>query len=127
MSYFTGLGFSNTNLFQWKFDPFMQSVVDGDIVYIDNILLTTNDILSVDNFETAEFKVFPNPTNSEWNLSGNSVINNVAVYDILGKRVLSMTPNSTETKIDATTLRTGVYFARIEGANGLKTIKLVRE
>ncbi len=127
MSHFTNLGFSAANFFQWKFDPFMQSVAQGGIVYIDNFLVTQGNPLSVDNFETTEFRVFPNPTNSEWNISGNSEIKNVAVYDILGKRVLSMTPNSTESKIDATALRTGVYFARIEGANGSKTIRLVRE
>lgn len=127
MSHFTNLGFSATNFFQWKFDPFMQSVAQGGIVYIDNLLVTQGNPLSVNNFEASEFKVFPNPTNNEWNISGNTVINNIAVYDILGKRVISMAPNSTESKIDASTLRTGVYFARIDGANGSKTIKLVRE
>jgi hypothetical protein len=51
----------------------------------------------------------------------------VAVYDILGKQVITLSPNSTETLIDASSLRSGMYFAKIEGANGSKTVKLIKE
>jgi hypothetical protein len=127
MSFFTNLGFSETNFFQWKMDPFMQDVAQGGTVYIDNILLTTGNPLSVNNFETASFKAFPNPTNGNWNISGTSVISKVAVYDILGKQVVALEPNATETVIDASSLKTGVYFARIESNNGSKTVKLVKQ
>ena len=95
--------------------------------YIDNIYFHNNAVLSTDQFETAEFSVFPNPTNGEWNINSNSEMSKVALFDILGKKVLTITPNAMEATIDATSFRTGVYFARIEGINGTKTVKLVRQ
>lgn len=107
----------------------VQFVITSDLgtVYYDNLYLHKNTTLGTDEFETAGFKVFPNPTNDVWNISSSNTISNVAVYDILGKQVLTLSPNSNEATINASSLRTGVYFARIEGVNGSKTIKLVRE
>jgi hypothetical protein len=112
----------------WDGTDIKQTLVTGSgTIYLDNIFFSTTNVLSVDNFATTEFKVFPNPTNSDWTILGNSVINNVTVYDILGKQVIALEPNATNTKIDASSLKSGMYFARIEGVNGSKTIKIVKE
>ena len=126
MSYFTGLGFSSAHLFQWKFETFMQVVTDPGIVYVDNIILTQNP-LSVNGFETAQFRVFPNPTNGNWNISSRTIINTIAVYDILGKQVLTFAPNTITTIIDASSLKSGMYFAKIQGVSGSSTVKLIKE
>lgn len=94
-------------------------------VYISNVYFYGG-TLSTPDFTSTEFKVFPNPTNSKWNITSSNIINNVAVYDILGKEVLTFSPNSNETVLDASSLRTGIYMARIKGENGTKTIKLVK-
>ena len=126
ISEFTSQTFDPTELFQFKFDVF--SVQGPATVYIDNVLLTSvAPDLSTDDFELTEFKVFPNPTNSDWNVSSNSIINTVTVFDILGKQVMTSSPNANETVIDASSLKTGMYFAKIESANGSKTVKLIRE
>ncbi|WP_411895763.1 T9SS type A sorting domain-containing protein [Winogradskyella sp. A2] len=96
-------------------------------VFFDNLYFHNNQVLSTDEFDTAEFSVFPNPTNGEWNINSNSEMSKVSLFDILGKEVLTITPNATEATIDASTFRTGVYFARIEGVSGTKTVKLVRQ
>ena len=126
MSYFTNLGFSSANFFQWKCDPFMQVITDPGGVYIDNIILTQN-ALSVDEFDTSEFKVYPNPTAVDWTISGNRLITKVTVYDILGKTMSSFSPNANEVIISTRTLRAGMYFAKIESANGSQTVKLIKE
>ncbi|MDG1714911.1 T9SS type A sorting domain-containing protein [Lacinutrix sp.] len=127
LTYFTNLGFDQAEFFQWKIDPFASSVDNNSILYIDNFLFTNGDLLSTANFTDAKFSVFPNPTNATWNVISNSVINTISVYDILGKQVISVSPNTLETSIDASNLKTGVYFARIDGVNGSKTVKLIRE
>ncbi|MBV7269390.1 T9SS type A sorting domain-containing protein [Winogradskyella luteola] len=112
----------------WDGTDLKQTLFTGNgTVYVDNIFFSTTNVLSTNTFETTEFKVFPNPTNGNWNLLSSNTINNVAVYDILGKQVLTLSPNSSEVAIDASSLITGVYFARIEGVSGSKTIKLVKE
>ena len=106
---------------EWKFDG-------AGTFYFDNIYLSTTNVLGLNNFETSEFNVYPNPTENIWNVkTNNTVINAVQVFDILGKEVITLNPNTEEVKIDASTLPIGLYFARIESLNGIKTIKLIRK
>ncbi|WP_178985900.1 T9SS type A sorting domain-containing protein [Winogradskyella helgolandensis] len=83
--------------------------------------------LGTENFETPTFKVFPNPTNNNWNIESNTTISSITVYDILGKRVSVLKPNATEARIDSSSLKSGVYFARVEGLKGSKSVKLIKE
>jgi hypothetical protein len=125
MSFFTNIGFADTALWQWKFSPLNDSVDNSGIVYIDNILLTQNS-LSINEFDIESFSVYPNPTNEEWYIKSNFEIYKVSLFDILGKEILTITPRASETTINASKFKTGVYFARIEGFNSTKTVKLVR-
>lgn len=83
--------------------------------------------LSNEEFETISFSVYPNPTNSDWNIKGTKEINSVQVYDILGKQVMSLNPNANELTISSTSLNSGLYFAKINSNSGTSTIKLVKE
>lgn len=121
----TFTGFNTANFFQWKMDPLGGSVDNSQIVYIDNILFVTADALSNTDFILSEVKVYPNPSNTNWNIkTNNTVIDTIQLVDIHGREVLNMNPNSSEAIIDASYLSNGVYFARI---NNSKTIKLVKE
>lgn len=127
MTFFTGNGFDQAEFFQWKVEPFGQSVDNNSLLYLDNILFTGADQLSIDEFESTSFRAFPNPTNGNWTISGNSIVNSVSVFDLLGKKVLDIKPDSNEFVVNATSLKTGVYFAKLEGVNGSKTMKLVKQ
>ena len=96
-------------------------------VWWDNLYLHKNTVLSTDEFEAAELRVFPNPTSSDWTISSSSEISSINVYDILGKQVASLTPNNSEARISTLSLKSGIYFARVEGVNGSQTVKLVKE
>ena len=121
----TFAGFNSTNFFQWKMDPLGGSVDNSQIVYIDNILFVTADALSTADFTLSDLKVYPNPSNTIWNIKTNSrVIDRILVVDIHGREVLEMNPNSSEVVIDTSYLSNGVYFARI---NNSETIKLVKD
>lgn len=97
-------------------------------IYIDNIYFHKNTTLGLNDLDSASFNVYPNPSNNVWNVkTNNTIINSVQVFDILGKQVVSLTSNSNEVQIDASTLNTGLYFARIESNSGTKTIKLIKK
>lgn len=115
---------SNLSLIQFNTLD-LGSTLASKEVYLSNVYFYGGS-LSNPEFGLSEFKVFPNPTNNVWNISSANLINDVAVFDILGKQVISLSPNSNEAVIDASSLKTGVYMARIEGENGSKTIKLVK-
>jgi hypothetical protein len=93
--------------------------------YFDDVLF--GEALSTNEFNTVSFKVFPNPTKENWNITGTTTISKIAVYDVLGKKVMSLAPNSTDAVINTSSLNTGMYFAKIESANGSKTVKLIKE
>jgi len=106
----------------------VQFVISSDLgtVYYDNLYLHNNN-LSTDDFADAQFKVYPNPTKNNWNIKSKTTISSVTVYDILGKQVSTLTPNTSAVEISTSNIKSGVYFARIEGINGSKTVKLIKE
>ncbi|WP_179008939.1 T9SS type A sorting domain-containing protein [Winogradskyella forsetii] len=106
----------------------VQFVITSDLgtVYYDNLYLHNNN-LSTNEFAAADFKVYPNPTKNNWNVESNTTITSISVYDILGKRVSTLSPNTNDVEISTENIQSGIYFARIEGSNGSKTVKLIKE
>ena len=96
-------------------------------VWYDNIYLHKNTLLSTSEFDVVDFKVYPNPTTNNWNINSKQDISTVQLFDVLGKEVLTLTPNSKNVTINSESLNTGLYFAKINSINGTKTIKLVKE
>jgi endoglucanase len=97
-------------------------------VYIDNIYFHKNTTLATQKFEIAGLNVYPNPARDSWTVTTNDTnMSSIEVFDILGKNVLSLKPNASEAKINASSLKTGVYFAKINTINGSSTLKLVKE
>ena len=98
-------------------------------VFIDNVSVVNNDqVLSTKVFEIAGLNVYPNPTQDSWTVKTKNIkMTSIQVFDILGKQVLSLAPNASEAKIDASQLKSGLYFAKINTANGSSSLKLVRQ
>ena len=122
------VGFNKAAFFQYKLGT--SSDLVSDYVYFDNIYFSVNPgiVLSNDDFSAGEFKVFPNPANNEWNIRTNGQnITSVQVFDILGKNVMTVTPNSDAVKLDATALPAGLYFAKMTSDSGTKSVKLVKQ
>jgi starch-binding outer membrane protein SusE/F len=83
--------------------------------------------LSTSSFSANNFRVFPNPASSNWNLvSASDAITSVQVTDVLGKVILTQTVNATSATIDASALHTGIYFAKVTTTNESGTIRLVK-
>ena len=98
------------------------------IAYVDNVYFHNNDTsLGTTDLEVSKFSAYPNPTNDKWTISSTSEISNISLFDILGKQVQSLSPNNNEASIDASSLGTGIYFAKIQGVNGSKTLKLIKQ
>ncbi|MBC3757424.1 T9SS type A sorting domain-containing protein [Hyunsoonleella sp. SJ7] len=99
-----------------------------DNLWFDNIYLHKNTTLSNDEFTQASFKVFPNPSEDSWTVTAqNEQIESINVYDVLGKQVLRTLPSVSETRIDGSALKSGLYFAQIRTASGLSSIRLVKK
>lgn len=97
-------------------------------VFIDNVYFTTEAALSTEQFDLSDVRLFPNPSKGQWTLqSPNQNITKVELFDLNGKKVLSLNINSHEVDINATHLNSGLYIARIQTDKGTGSIKLMKE
>ncbi len=97
------------------------------LAFVDNIYFHKNTTLSNNEFKTAKFSVYPNPSSSNWTISASVEMTSVKVYNTLGKLVLEQEINADHATISSEALPTGVYFAQLENdAKSTKTIRLIK-
>lgn len=82
--------------------------------------------LGVNDYKINDFNVSPNPSNNVWNIKGQQTIENIQVFDVLGKQVMTVKPNNTDVELNANTLPKGLYFAKMNTEYGSNTIKLIK-
>jgi len=82
--------------------------------------------LSTNKFELADFNVSPNPSNNVWNIKAQQTIDNIQVFDVLGKQVMDVKPNDSDVELNASVLPKGLYFAKMTTEFGSNTIKLIK-
>lgn len=113
----------NFNVKELKFDQ-----GGFETYHFDNIFFTTEATLGVDTIVRTSINVYPNPTSDYWTIKTNaSPMVSIMVFDILGKQVVSMSPQMSEANIDASSLKSGLYFAQITTEAGTETFKLVKK
>lgn len=83
---------------------------------------------TLSNSENSVFKtaIYPNPTNSFWNISSSKVIDSVFMYDTLGKLIQSHQPKTNHFEIDCSPLNNGVYFIKITSGIDFSFQKVIK-
>ncbi len=112
-----------------RVNDFVQFIITSNLgtVYYDNLYFYKGTPLSTEDFELESYRAFPNPTTDAWTIkTKNSTISTINIFNILGKQVLSLSPNSKDVQIDASRLKAGVYFAQIETLGNKQRMKLVK-
>ena len=106
-----------------------------DELYIYNRALTQAQImalryqvpssLSKENFSIQNSNLYPNPTNSIFNVEiPNEVVKLVTIFDLSGKKLLE----SNQQKIDVSSLASGIYMVNIETESGkIGVSKLIKK
>jgi hypothetical protein len=99
-----------------------------DITFNKSTLEYNAQLLSTRGFQSSNFKTFPNPTQRSWNFVSTSSknITSIQIVDVLGKNVISITPDTTTATVDASSLTNGLYFAKVTTASGTETVKLMK-
>ena len=67
--------------------------------------------------------LFPNPVNSELNLTSSNLISTVSIINLLGQTVFSQQYNGPQVKVDVADLPTGMYLVKINGSEVKKFVK----
>lgn len=76
--------------------------------------------------EIEGFAFYPNPTNDKLNLSASQNIENVALYNILGQRVIDMNVEATQTQVSVAHLAAGAYIMEVTVDGQKGTYKVIK-
>jgi len=98
---------------------------------IKSNIASNNPNIGIDDFRLTidDLRIYPNPTTGQLIIdNGQLTIDNVEVFDVYGRNVLSHTANHTpQTRINISHLSTGVYFVKIRTEAGEVVRKVVKE
>jgi hypothetical protein len=95
--------------------------------YIDDITLFNSATASVIDNDLVSVKMYPNPTTNTLNISAANTIENAQIYNVLGKKVLSLNINKTSESIDVSTLASGIYLIKYQVNNSVGTSKFIKQ
>jgi len=92
---------------------------EGSIVDFDNISLSANDILSIEENVEEQVKVFPNPTYDILYIESKTPNTSLALYSIEGKKIMTI---GNVNQIDLSFLQNGLYLVKDENSSYSKKI-----
>lgn len=101
------------------------SASPNDLMYVDDVVCAVG-LLSVDDFSESKFSVYPNPVTDILNIKSASSVDNVKVYDLLGKVVLQANPGKISPSIDMSGLSSGAYLVQVTIGNATNTVKVLK-
>lgn len=94
--------------------------------YFVDDFVTAYGLLGVDDVSENTFSVYPNPVKDVLNIQTKTSVDNVTIYDILGKVVLQANPGKISPAISTSSLATGSYLVKITSGSTSKTIKILK-
>jgi hypothetical protein len=93
--------------------------------YIDDVFFDT-DSAGLEDFAADSFRVYPNPVKDVLTISTKTAVDNVTIYDVLGKAVLTVNPDAISPKVDMSGLASGAYLVQVTIGNATKTVKVLK-
>jgi len=90
-------------------------------------VLTVNSTLGVEDQAIAGFNFYPNPVKDKITLTANQNINQIEIYNLLGQNVLMKQPKVSHYNMYLNTLKTGVYFMKVQVGSKVGNYKIVKQ
>ncbi|ARV09332.1 hypothetical protein BTO05_06660 [Winogradskyella sp. PC-19] len=100
----------------------------GQSTTCTTVTFTTETTLGTQEDDILNVNLSPNPAKDILNINTSSQIDNVEIFDLLGKKVNSYSKESIyDNSINIASLPTGVYLVLISSENLTKTVRIVKE
>jgi len=80
----------------------------------------SNDKNSIDGFTYG-----PNPTKGELRLKAKVILEKATIYNILGKKIMSVNGESKEMKLDFSNFSSGIYLVKVQSGETNQTFRIV--
>ena len=91
------------------------------------IVASAEDTASIDKNNLSNVSLYPSPAQNELTISAENTIQNVTVYNVLGRKVQSFNVNATSKKLDVSSLSTGIYILKYTANNVVGSMKFIKE
>lgn len=82
--------------------------------------------LGVEDNNFIDFIYYPNPTKDKVNMTSNTLITHVSVYNIEGRLLLEERRNDLETAVDISQFSAGTYFFKVKFDNREMNFKIIK-
>ena len=102
-------------------------VVGDGTIYFDNWYFHGTETASIDKNNLSNVSLYPSPAQNELTISAENTIQNVTVYNVLGRKVQSFNVNATSKKLDVSSLSTGIYILKYTANNVVGSMKFIKE
>jgi uncharacterized repeat protein (TIGR01451 family) len=92
-----------------------------------NTASTTFSLLSAHDFGNAQsISMYPNPVISTLSIAAKSVITRVEIYDAQARLISVNLPKATQSSVDVSNLRAGIYFVKVATGDATLTQKIIK-
>ena len=101
----------------------------NSLLLFDDVIVQTG-ILDNPDFTSSDFMVYPNPANSEVNITGIGSLGKgeITIADLNGRILATKKFNSEETiRVDISSLASGTYFMAVKTDKGLFSQKIIKQ
>ncbi|MBW2937188.1 T9SS type A sorting domain-containing protein [Aureisphaera sp. CAU 1614] len=93
---------------------------------IDNFRLET-DALGVADNQVEGFSMYPNPAKNSLNISAANTIDQIAIYDVLGRKVIDQSINLNNVEVNVSELTAGAYFIQVSSGTQKGSYKFIKQ
>lgn len=84
-------------------------------------------LVSIDEFDSASFSMFPNPVYDVLNITYSKTITSVEVIDLMGRTVLYSEVESQTSKVAMSSLISGMYLVKVNVGDQFKVVKVMKQ
>ena len=91
------------------------------------VTMTNGGCLANEDFDSTNFKYYPNPTNDKVSFSNSKTIDNIQITSILGQVILDRKFSTNKVDIDLSNYASGAYFVKIQSDAKEKLVKIIKQ
>ncbi len=100
---------------------------NGYALHIDDFKVEgTTSTTSVNDYNTFDANIYPNPANNMLFIDSEVDINKVEIHNVVGQKVTSLTSDTLIHSIPISTIDSGIYYAILFSNKGTKSIRFVK-